>query len=233
MALDLSKKRHYTFPQLASKLECSLDDLRYYVIEGELYPSHFLPAGKFRQYLMLPGDGYDTTGYVYPNELTSQSELEFDVVQTTFLQGFHYLVLKQQTSAFHCEYRFAASKPSGFDIGDLVFELEAVIGIDEVMQTGVVMAVEVDRFEALNSRPGKPPGLEKSLTTTEINSLLELVIGMAIKGYCFNPVAKKNTATKDIANDLAALGIKIDDGTVLKYLKLAAATVLPTKPPQP
>jgi len=71
------------------------------------------------------------------------------------------------------------------------------------------------------------------LTTNERNSLLRLVIGMAMKGYTHDPAASKNTAPKDIADDLAALGMTITDDTVRKYLKLAADTVLPAKPRQP
>lgn len=77
------------------------------------------------------------------------------------------------------------------------------------------------------------PIADKPLTTTERNTLLKLVIGMAIKGYCHDPCAAKSSAAQEIANDLAALGIRIDDGTVRKYLKQAAENVLPTKQRQP
>lgn len=232
MTLDLSKKRHYTFPQLASRLRCSEEDLRYFVMEGELTPSRFLETGHYRQYQMEPHEDYGSTGDVSPSAMCDACEPDDDVIQRGWLYGFHYLVLPNRTSGNQCEFRFAATFPSGFDLGDIIYELDASIGIDEVMNNGFVMAVELDRFEALKSSARKPTGLGKSLTTSEINSLLELVIGMAIQGYRYDPAEKRNTSTKDIANDLAALGIKIDDGTVRKYLKLAAATVLPIKPPQ-
>jgi hypothetical protein len=59
---------------------------------------------------------------------------------------------------------------------------------------------------------------EKSLPTKERVSLLKLVIGMAIKGYRYDPSAAKSTVPGEIASDLAELGLTIDVGTVRKYL---------------
>lgn len=84
-----------------------------------------------------------------------------------------------------------------------------------------------ENFEDTSPIPDKPLG------TTERATLLKLVIGMAIKGYNHDPAASKSTSPKEIADDLAALGMTITDDTVRKYLKQAALTVLPTKPPQP
>jgi len=71
------------------------------------------------------------------------------------------------------------------------------------------------------------------LTTTERNTLLKLVIGMAVKGYSHDPAASKSNAPKEIADDLAELGMTITDDTVRKYLKQAADNVLPAKQRQP
>jgi len=71
--------------------------------------------------------------------------------------------------------------------------------------------------------------IEKPLSDSERDSLLKLVIGMAIKGYGYNPTAKKNSSVADIANDLALLGLPLGDDTVRKYLKLGNKQ-LPAKP---
>ena len=73
---------------------------------------------------------------------------------------------------------------------------------------------------------------EKPISNTERNTLLKLVIGMAVKGYSHDPAASRSTAPKEIADDLAELGINVTDDTVRKYLKEAANTVLPAKPVQ-
>jgi hypothetical protein len=61
-----------------------------------------------------------------------------------------------------------------------------------------------------------------SANTKERESLLKLVIGMAVKGYAFDPRAGRSGISKEIADDLASLGISLSDDTVRKYLKDAA-----------
>lgn len=70
---------------------------------------------------------------------------------------------------------------------------------------------------------------ERQLGTTERKTLLKLVIGMAVAGYTHDPSASKSPVPKEIADDLAKLGISVDPDTVRKYLREAAATVLPAK----
>jgi hypothetical protein len=73
---------------------------------------------------------------------------------------------------------------------------------------------------------------EKPLTTRERDTLLKLVIGMAVDGYGHNPKAAKSNVPKEIADILADLGMSVSDDTVRKYLKQAAETVLPAEPSQ-
>jgi len=74
-----------------------------------------------------------------------------------------------------------------------------------------------------------PTNMNKPLTTSERDSLLKLVIGMAMKGYSYDPTAKKNSAVADIAADLALLGLPLGDDTIRKYLKQGNEQ-LPAKP---
>lgn len=94
----------------------------------------------------------------------------------------------------------------------------------------VVRTAALADFE--QSVNGTSEVMEKPLSTKERDTLLKLVIGMAMKGYCHSPSAAKNNAPKEISDDLAALGISVSDDTVRKYLKQAADTVLPSKPHQ-
>ena len=73
----------------------------------------------------------------------------------------------------------------------------------------------------------KPP---KPLGTRERETMLRIIIGMAVKGYSHDPKAARSTAPKEIADDLTALGIGVTDDTVRKYLKEAAESVLPANP---
>lgn len=69
--------------------------------------------------------------------------------------------------------------------------------------------------------------VDKPLATIERESLLKLVIGMAVKGYSYDPDAKKNTSVSDIAADLAVLGLQLDVDTIRKYLKQGAELLKP------
>ncbi|TAL40181.1 MAG: hypothetical protein EPN97_00705 [Alphaproteobacteria bacterium] len=64
------------------------------------------------------------------------------------------------------------------------------------------------------------------LGTKEKDTLLKLVIGMAVSGYAYDPKAKKNQATAEIAQDLKKLGIPLNQDTVKKWLK-EGAEILP------
>lgn len=60
----------------------------------------------------------------------------------------------------------------------------------------------------------------------EINSLLRMIMGMAKDCYGYDPTVKKGTVTSDIVKAVSAIGLTIDDGTVLKWLK-EGAEILP------
>ena len=63
---------------------------------------------------------------------------------------------------------------------------------------------------------------KKPLHTRERQTLLKMVIGMAMEQYGYNPKANRNDATAHIASDLSLSGLSIDPDTVRKWLKEAA-----------
>lgn len=75
--------------------------------------------------------------------------------------------------------------------------------------------------------------LDNTLSNKELSTLLKLLIGMAIRGYSYDPNASRSTVPKEIADDLAVLGMSITDDTVRRYLKQAAGSVLPANWHQP
>lgn len=83
------------------------------------------------------------------------------------------------------------------------------------------------------SEVNKSPVLQESLSTKERNTLLKLIIGMAIHGYGFDPSASKSNIPKQISDDLGLSGISVDDDTVRKYLKQAMRDTPPTKQQKP
>ena len=69
---------------------------------------------------------------------------------------------------------------------------------------------------------------EKPLATRERDSLLKLVIGMAVGGYRYDATALRSERPTEIANDLASAGVPVDVDTVRKWLK-EAADLLPRR----
>jgi hypothetical protein len=73
-----------------------------------------------------------------------------------------------------------------------------------------------------------PANLEdKPLPTKERESLLKLVIGMAMAYHGYDPQAAKSEVPNLIVADLDKLGLSIDVGTVRKYLKQGLELVPP------
>ena len=80
-----------------------------------------------------------------------------------------------------------------------------------------------------------PTTSDQTLGAKERESLLKLVIGMAVRGYKFDPGQARNQA--EICDDILLLGLSIDEDTVRKYLKQASQLLdgdaphnLPRKP---
>lgn len=87
-----------------------------------------------------------------------------------------------------------------------------------------------DRFKShlseagfkFGAKPLNQKSYSKSSITSEKNTLQKMVIGMAIKGYQYDPEAKRTNTVSEIQSDLALLGIDLDKNTILKWLKESA-----------
>lgn len=66
----------------------------------------------------------------------------------------------------------------------------------------------------------------KDLHTKERETLLKLVIGMAVDGYGYDPGLNRSPIPRELADILDAKGISLDPDTVRKWLK-EAAEILP------
>lgn len=84
-----------------------------------------------------------------------------------------------------------------------------------------ILQRENESLKAVKPLSTKEPKSEP--TPRERESLLKLILGMAIKGYVYDPKATKSKEVKDIANDLLAVGLALDEDTVRKYLNEAKA----------
>lgn len=64
-------------------------------------------------------------------------------------------------------------------------------------------------------------GAIKELKAQERESLLKIVIGMAVEGYRYDPSAKRSDRVPEIVADLERAGVAVSDETVRKYLRQA------------
>jgi hypothetical protein len=79
------------------------------------------------------------------------------------------------------------------------------------------------RTAARNKSESEGPEQNKPLGERERNTLLRIIVGMAIRGYGYDPDAARSDIPKAIADDLSSLGLDCSDQTVREKLKEARA----------
>jgi len=82
-----------------------------------------------------------------------------------------------------------------------------------------VAALEAD-IKALKELPRETAKAktEKPLNPKERDSMLKLIVGMAIGGYGHDPKALRSSTASEIADDLIRNGLEMDKDTIRKYL---------------
>jgi len=66
---------------------------------------------------------------------------------------------------------------------------------------------------------------DQELAITERETVLKLIAAMDCEGHRYDPNALRNSATKDIQDDVAKIGYSVDQRTVLKWLRLATQEI--------
>ena len=91
--------------------------------------------------------------------------------------------------------------------------------------------LEKVRTELAESEAGKPQANApaRELKTRERDTVLKLIIGMAVSGYGHDPKAARSDTVGDIVGDLDGLGLHLDPDTIRKWLREAADSM----PPEP
>jgi len=64
---------------------------------------------------------------------------------------------------------------------------------------------------------------------TKRESLLQMIAGMAVEAYEYNPADTRSRATKRIKSDLAKCGIELDKDTILRALRSASPYIDPER----
>lgn len=229
---QLQPRDYLTFAELMKRWQISENDLRYAIICGALKPCIRL-NGRHGNHDWCDLIEVEIVAYPMTDERGQIVEVTPD--------GWQYLQDPMQTTAFDCQFRWASHErdPIKMDFSNpnrTWFQVGTETKLEDVMEKGVFLNDEIKKYEIDNPHlcgRVEITATEKSLGNRERETLLKLVIGLAIKGYGYDPSAQKNTATKEITDDLADLEIFLDTDTVRKYLKEAVSAVLPRKPRQP
>ena len=82
------------------------------------------------------------------------------------------------------------------------------------------LKARIESLEQLQFKQPSPP--EQEVGARSRDSLLKLVIGMAVVAYVYDPKAVRSDKTTEIADDLASAGVPLDVDTVRKWLREAA-----------
>lgn len=80
------------------------------------------------------------------------------------------------------------------------------------------LTAEITRVQSLAAKRPK----DKPLISRERDTLLKIILGMAIGGYGYDPIASKSSTVKEIYDDLALRGIVLDQDTIRNKLRDAA-----------
>ena len=129
-----------------------------------------------------------------------------------------------------CRIAKQAAICSAIDRGDIEYRRTDSKPFDDdvyVLASQKRLLVEKESFNKWAKQFAVAPTLNKPIGVRERDTLLKLIVGMAASAYRYDPKAAKNTAPKDISDDLAKRGMVVSDETVRKYLKEATETVLP------
>lgn len=96
----------------------------------------------------------------------------------------------------------------------------------------VEMEVHPEFYAQLEKR-STPPALKEpveraaKLVSTERETLLKLVAAMSCEQYSFDPSASRSDTVTSMQSDLAAVGLQLDNKTILKWLREASKLVDP------
>jgi hypothetical protein len=93
-------------------------------------------------------------------------------------------------------------------------------GSPDYEDLGITKA-DLEAFEAKLVAPQPTSSATKPLHPKERNTLLKLVLGMAVDGYGYDPKASRSSIPKEIAGHLELHGLRIDEDTVRRWLNEA------------
>ena len=222
MKIHIPQPEFLTAKQVMARFECAEDDVRRLILEGRLRPSYRV-------------DDLPCRAVSFEVEVDGHQEFFLRLYDVNCpggekLSGFYFLRDVIWTEAHEGRFNLMSEKrdtPKDGQSGQPWLLLDSPLSLSRVLEKGAFLVSEIQLFET--TQVGSAPVDCKPLASKERNSLLKLVIGMAIGGYRYSPEDKKSTVTMTIVEDLQAVGVGLDAVTVRKYLDMAVENVLEKK----
>lgn len=115
------------------------------------------------------------------------------------------------------------------DIEALATKMNGGIGLCDYQKEIEALKAEVESLKIEKNSLEESPTVNDEINPRKEETLYKLVIGMAQRGYGYNPDAKKNDAIGEIQRDLDELGLGLGERTIRNHLN-AAKAFLPAKP---
>jgi hypothetical protein len=150
--------------------------------------------------------------------------------------GFYIAWAKRNEISFPADLE-AAVAARGVQIADwktyyddLKKKYDEAVGLVDALNKRILRDQEIQNELRAHIAELKATPTERGLLGKERESVLKLIIGMAVRGYTFDPAANRTKAISEITSDLAELGISLSDDTVRKWLKEAAELLPPPEP---
>jgi len=81
-------------------------------------------------------------------------------------------------------------------------------------------------FKKDDSKSKSPNIIDKPLNQKEKNTMLKIILGMALISYKYDPTDSKSTISKEISDDLIRCNLDVTAETIRKYLKEAKTNLL-------
>ncbi|MBB3408025.1 hypothetical protein FHT87_001928 [Rhizobium sp. BK316] len=93
--------------------------------------------------------------------------------------------------------------------------------LSSIRDAALALLEENTELHAKLAELSSEPGNQKPTPPRERESMLKMILAMAMKKYQFDPTKLKNSATTNIAGAVTEIGLRIDEDTVRKFLNEA------------
>lgn len=112
----------------------------------------------------------------------------------------------------------------GVNVSDQMDETNLPLLAQKEAEIALLLQRIAELEEIMSTKDENPEFLtpsQKAGATKRDNSLMKLIITMAVCGYYYDPNSEYNKVIPEICSDADLLGLKIDVGTVRKYVNLS------------